>query len=45
MTKHMKFGCTALALAMSIGLVSPVLAETVLKVSVVRVFGTNGCLN
>lgn len=35
MTKHMKLGGTALAFAMSIGLVSPVLAETVLKVGLI----------
>jgi len=35
MTKHMKLGSTALAFAMSIGLVSPVLAETVLKVGLI----------
>lgn len=35
MTRHMKLGGTALAFAMSIGLVSPVLAETVLKVGLI----------
>jgi tripartite ATP-independent transporter DctP family solute receptor len=35
MTKHMKFGGHALALAMSVGLAAPALAETVLKVGLI----------
>lgn len=35
MTKHVKFGGHALALAMSVGLAAPALAETVLKVGLI----------